>query len=392
MKSHCVREHGIFFRHKYHHVSGGPVSDQKRGQTVCSQCKISHNNRSRPKLCPCGHDLVQTKPKPQLSAFKLSGSIYSVRKNLHGICKRVIVDTNKKVCFSEDCFEARAHFGESLGFNCEHLRACCNGDIQQSIVRNLKVSTLAKYIRDNEYLEQVKRYAANNKITVYELPEKQVALSVLNLPSHLCESGMIHVDIKQWKCPLRKCSSLSRSRFLVKSESFCIHLLVCKLILSENKSEIQEESRSTVTKLHQFSKNKTVINIVEKVINKLPSPLEPESEIVFLQNSCKVQKSVFESRNLSKYESQLCDTCGGGVVERKKCPGKSYLVTPGRIEEISIRTFVCKKCEIITYPDVIQEGLVLICDTLIVSWSYLLDGRNQIKNGSISSTIISNPR
>ena len=122
MKTHVVREHGISYRNKYQLISAaGPFTSLKRGQTKCSHCGTYHNNRSRPDYCACGHDLLRIKHKQQLSPFKLIGQIYSVRKNVHGLCKRVIVDYGKKLCFNEECRESRVHYSDTAKFNCVHL-------------------------------------------------------------------------------------------------------------------------------------------------------------------------------------------------------------------------------------------------------------------------------
>ena len=96
IKTHVVLEHGIAFRNRFKFVNSG--NSKKRGQTVCSHCQRSHNNRARSNQCTCGHDLLKVKNVPQLSVYKLYGNIFSVRKNIHGICKRVIVDLENKVC------------------------------------------------------------------------------------------------------------------------------------------------------------------------------------------------------------------------------------------------------------------------------------------------------
>ena len=95
-----------------------------RGQTYCGNCGNGYNNRSRPKRCCCGQVLKKAAASNVLNAFALENSIYSVREHRAGIGKRVIVDTNKKVCYGGDCLDVRAHYDEQNKFNCLHVKAC----------------------------------------------------------------------------------------------------------------------------------------------------------------------------------------------------------------------------------------------------------------------------
>ena len=376
IKTHVVLEHGIAFRNRFKFVNSG--NSKKRGQTVCSHCQRSHNNRARSNQCTCGHDLLKVKNVPQLSVYKLYGNIFSVRKNIHGICKRVIVDLENKVCFSVECFEARSNFANLSNFMCVHLKAC-NGEIKQSTARNIKICTISKYISDENTLKELDKYAVQKKLTVYEMADNQVALSVLKSPSHQCISGLIHIDLEKLKCPIQKCHVGSKSHSLVKAQPMCIHILICKLIFTQNMVNTQDQPKEI---LPQFDKQRSVKYFVEELMNVVPSPLEPDKEKNFLQNSYQVQMEVLKTKTLSKYECKFCNKCGGQNIVRNKRPDNCFLVTPGFIIEIKIKTFVCKKCNIVYYPKVIQEGLVPISDKLIVSWSYLVDGRNQLQNGT----------
>ena len=378
IKNHVVKEHGIAYRNKFKFVKSGNISPKQRGQTLCSHCGISHNNRGRQNYCNCGHNLIKVQKIPHLSVYKLYGKIYSVRKNLHGICKRVIVDLEHKVCYSEECYDSRSAFTDPLQFICVHLTACY-GEINQSERRYIKVATISKYVHDERTQLELKKYSTLNKLTVYEMADNQVALSVLKSPSHQCLSGLIHIDLNRMKCPIQKCASLSKSHHLVKADQMCIHILLCKLIFTQNKENVQEQPRENIP---QFDKQKTVLNFIEELMNSVPSPLEPEKEQNFLQKSYKVQMELLNTKDLSKYDCKFCNYCGAQNVGRNKRPGNCFLVTPGFIIEITIRTLLCKKCNIVYYPQVIQEGLVPISDKLIVSWSYIVDGRNQLQNGT----------
>jgi len=42
-------------------------------------------------------------------------------------------------------------------------------------------------------------------------------------------------------------------------------------------------------------------------------------------------------------------------------------------------TYLCKTCNIILYP---EEGFVPVCENILVSWSFIVEGRNQVKNGT----------
>ena len=217
---------------------------------------------------------------------------------------------------------------------------------------------------------------------MYCLPDNNPVLSSLKPNSHDCRSGFIHIDLKHIKCPLRKCNQHSKSHCLVKSESNCIHTLLCKLIRGEGDLQKNGTEKSQESVLHHFSKQKTSQHLIEQIICCIPSPLEMEKEKIFLQNSYDFQVSVFQSRDISKCDNKLCDKCFTKTTMRYKKPGNSYLATPGFLIEIPIHTFVCKQCELLLYPDVIKYGLIPISDSLIVSWSYLIDGRNQIKSGA----------
>jgi len=300
MKTHVIREHGAVFQNRYCVVNQLPVGSKKRGQTVCSFCSAEHNNHSRPNICSCGHSLVKVKTPPQLSAVRLFGEIFSVRKHLHGLAKRVIVDCSSQKCFNEDCLESRLHFKNATKFKCVHLDAC-GRNCENAIVKHVKLTTISKYI--SGIVAELQCFAVDGKLIVYFLPDNNVALSCLKPNSHDCRSGFIHIDLKNIKCPLRKCKQNTKSHCLVKSESNCIHTLLCKLIRGEGdpQKNLAEKSRETVS--HHFSKQKTAQHLTEKIICCIPSPLEMEKENLFLQNSLDFQVSVFKSRDISSCDS-----------------------------------------------------------------------------------------
>ena len=383
MQRHVVEEHGVSFANKYREVliPNPPMGINKRGQTKCKQCYTVYNNRSRPlsMVCKCGHSLVE-KPKPALSAFHLTGPYYSVRKHKAGLHKRVIVNKEQRICYAENCLQSRAHYSAVLKFDCEHLSACV--DKISPIVVKLDISEVSKYIKSEVHLEELNKEAdKNNKLCVYQLPEDNIfILNVFQPTSHECPSGYIHISMNKPKCPLRRCSTKPHYHYHVKTEFMCLHVLLCKLIANELQVPIKVAVTSVTTR-PQFSQIKTTENIISKIQANIPSPLQVESENIFLQKSLGTQNEVFNSRDLSKYEVVCCETCKAANILRKKKMGNSFIVTPAYMFEISINTYICKNCEVLYLPNMFSCGFVPVSDNLIVSWSYIIDSRNQIKNG-----------
>ena len=285
------------------------------------------------------------------------------------------------MCYSQECLNIRSHYSDPTKFKCEHLQAC-KESFQQATLVEIELTNITKYVRSELLLCELKEKENNGKFSVHVLPDKNVVLSLLQKRSHQCPSGLIHIDLAKFKCPVKKCDNLPKGHYLVKSKQMCIHVLICKLIISENE-RIQVKQTQVGTPSHQFCKKKTVENVIDKIINSVPSPLDREAETEFLQESFKIQRSLFESKSLKNFERRFCDKCETPNILRNKRPGNlSYLVTPGYMIEIVINTFVCKKCEILNYPDMIKAGFVPISDSLIVSWSYIVNGRSQVQNGS----------
>ena len=110
MKVHVVREHGVTHATKYRLSASsdffGTSHAAKRGQTTCSHCGLVHNNRARPNQCNCGQSLAKITTPTQLNAFKLMDQKFSVRKNVAGLNKRVIVDVENNICYSEVLFKS----------------------------------------------------------------------------------------------------------------------------------------------------------------------------------------------------------------------------------------------------------------------------------------------
>ena len=383
IKNHCVREHGIVYRNKYtlnQCTQDTTECPKRRGQTKCTHCGIYHNNNGRPDNCKCGQKLTKvSETKPNLSAHKLTGDIFSVRKNVAGIAKRVIVDMNNKICYSLECLEARVHYNIQEDFMCAHLRACRVGYKHAMIVK-IELSQIVKYIQNEDVISELKKVQVDGKISVFLLSDNIAALSVLADKSHNCPSGMVHINMTILKCPLQKCANLPRAHHLVKADSLCIHTLLLKLVNSDNDLSSPKKIKRTES-TEQFSKTKTVEKIVNKIIENIPSSIEAESEKIFLQNSLNIQQELRISKDASKYESIFCDKCHSRNIVRNR-PGNGLLVTPGHFCEIKFNTFVCKKCNVVNYPDMTHHGIVPICDTLLVSWSFIVMGRDFMQNGS----------
>ena len=226
MELHILREHGRSFKGQFRVEvlkpnNVAPESSKvakRRGQTQCAQCDKCYNNRSRPLFCNCGESLVNVKEKPILNAYKLSDSTFSVRKHIAGLSKRVIVNVTSRKCYSDECLETRAHYALVAQFNCVHLCAC-SAQKGQATVLKLELSKLSKFVQSKEQLERLKQEAdKEEKISVFMLPDKNMALSSFRSSSHECISGFIHIDLRHLKCPLRKCSSQPRYHYHVKTQ------------------------------------------------------------------------------------------------------------------------------------------------------------------------------
>jgi len=131
----------------------------------------------------------------------------------------------------------------------------------------------------------------------------------------------------------------------------------------------------------QFSKIKTTENVIDQIISSVPSPLKSESEKLYLQKSLAIQQELLNSQSLTKYDETSCKQCNSKIILRNRKSESGFIVTPGFIMEVQINTFVCKTCDIVVYPNLYDLGFVPISEKLIVSWSYMIDARNQVSNG-----------
>ena len=94
MENHCKSEHGVGCKFTVTEDEAEVKTKlKKRGQTVCSNCGESYNNRSRTEKCKCGHNLCFGKQNKNTFLNPVPiGELFSVRKNKSGINKRVIVN------------------------------------------------------------------------------------------------------------------------------------------------------------------------------------------------------------------------------------------------------------------------------------------------------------
>ena len=390
MENHAVREHGISSKRNYKEVKTKPpiqrdIFVKKRGQTSCFQCGKSYNNRSKPLTCICGINLNSCKGEEKIISFLLKDDIFSVRKNVKGINKRVIVNRASNTCFSVDCLEARAHFDNIMRFQCAHLKACSEvTKIKKAEEVKIDLEEIKKYIKCDKTLSEIRRVLdVNNRITLYLLPDGNLVMPVLNHASYECHSGLIHLDINCLKCPIKKCSMKPRYHYHVKTNLMCIHVFLSKLVKNKsNPSSILKVVRSLPSLSPQFSKTKTVTVILKKVKQHVPSALHIELEKEFLQRSFVLQQNLLTCPDLSSFEAKICEFCGKVSTLRKRKNHTGLLVTPGFMVEAQINTYVCKTCNIILYPDMFKEGFVPVCENLLVTWSYIVEGRNQVKNGT----------
>ena len=390
MENHTVCEHGVNNKRKYKEVNI-QISKKfkvvkKRGQTSCSMCGKSFNNRSKPVVCICGNLLKKScQSDSKISTFQLNGEVYSVRKYRKGISKRVVVNLASNICFSEDCLEARAHFDDFQKFNCAHLKACSDlGNIEKADKLKISINKVLRYVQCEKIKREVKKVTdSENMLTVFHLPDGNIVVPVFKSISHECRSGLIHIDINKLKCPVKRCSRKPRNHYLVKTRLMCIHVLLCKLIMNENSLPSSSEGVGTPPTLTpQFSKHKTVCNVLNHIREHVPSALQITQEEEFLQKSFDCQQRILKYRDLASFEAKICEICDTASTLRKKKCQRCFLVTPGYMIEVQINTYLCKTCNIILYPVMYKEGFVPIAENLIVSWSYMVEARNQVKNGT----------
>ena len=261
-----------------------------------------------------------------------------------------------------------------------HLIACKDCGCAEIVKINL--SKVIRFVKSNEVISELQKHANGGEISIFVMPDNIAALPVLQQLSHKCASGFIHISLLAPKCPLKKCSNKTGSHHLVKADMLCIHTMLCKLVNCEHNLKETIQGKQNGASGVQFSKKKTAVRIVDKIINNIPSLLEPERENEYLQNSYKVQLDLLNSKDLGVYDSEFCDNCQSQTSKRNRNPENCFLVTPGYMILVKINTFVCKKCEVVNFPDLSMHGFVPISDSLIVSWSLIIDGRNQIKIGT----------
>ena len=390
MEKHTVREHGVnrlrFYKKEDSvcNIEKGQIKSKKRGQSKCSRCGASYNNRVKPLNCICGNSMKTPEKNYELDALKLTGDYFSVRSHARGICKRVIVYRSENICYATECMDARAHFNNKDNFQCDHLKACSKArKINSANLVKISVEKIVEYIKCDKILNELNKISDEHKnITVYQIQESMLVLPVLADFSHECPSGLIHLDLKRLKCPIKKCSSKPRYHYLVKTELMCIHVFLCMMVKNEGLTNCTPETKSASSTKHQFSKAKTVSTIVKNVVQNVPSVLHREKEERFLQQSFAIQQELLLSADISKFESKKCSECNTPNVLRKKKYPRSFLVTPGYLIEVEMNIYRCKKCSQLQYPNMYKEGFVPVSENLIVSWSYMVEARNQIKNGS----------
>ena len=387
IEGHMVSEHGIHCRKKYltnidvTSVSGSLV--KKRGQTVCNHCGVSYNNRIKPDFCVCGRSLdLSRTASSSLNVFQLTDQTFSVRKFKRGINKRVIVNVFENICYSEDCMITRAHYSDISKFMCMHLEACADQSRRvQATKAKISLEQVSRYVKCERTLSVLKRESVGTQeITVFKLPDRLVVLPYLSPISHACQSGYVHIDTATMKCPISKCSLKPRLHYLVKTKLMCIHVLLCKIVNNEQTEGNCEKLRSCSK---QFSKMKTVEFIIESIMTCIPSVLHENEEKLFLQRSFVVQQNLLQSMDISRYEVVICSKCTShNCLRKKKVPGGGFIVTPDYMIEVSINTYLCKTCDTIFYPNMFKDGFVPVCENLMVSWSYMVEARNHVKNGS----------
>jgi hypothetical protein len=161
MEVHVLNEHGP--NCKYIEIPNTsavemPKSPFKRGQTKCSNCDAFYNNRSRPETCFCGHNLLQKIEKPVLNPVQLTKQLFSVRQHINGINKRVLVNTESRLCYSVNCLVNRSHFVDLTKFTCKHLEACTDkNSYEVATLKELEVSTVERFIQCELTMEELRK-------------------------------------------------------------------------------------------------------------------------------------------------------------------------------------------------------------------------------------------
>ena len=283
MEKHIVQEHGAVCKGTYSEIAfhEDDVEEKvgKRGQTRCSQCGTFYNNRKRPDMCTCGSMLrIRANRNTKLNAFQLTDKLFSVRRHEKGAGARVIVQFDNKMCYMQECLDVRATYVNVANFSCVHLDACSDPRLVQP-ARDITIDLkrLTHMIKCGKTISELRKEAGlRDKVTVYQLPNNNIAVPLLNLASHECKSGFIHIDTTRLKCPLNKCSRKPKYHHLVKAGSLCIHTILCKLARNEDVAPPFKSIINLPPSKPQFSKSKTVTYILEQIVQNIPSFLLTE--------------------------------------------------------------------------------------------------------------------
>ena len=147
------------------------------------------------------------------------------------------------MCYSQECLNIRSHYSDPTKFKCEHLQAC-KESFQQATLVEIELTNITKYVRSELLLCELKEKENNGKFSVHVLPDKNVVLSLLQKRSHQCPSGLIHIDLAKFKCPVKKCDNLPKGHYLVKSKQMCIHVLICKYRVRQRGCSLTHSART----------------------------------------------------------------------------------------------------------------------------------------------------
>lgn len=181
-------------------------------------------------------------------------------------------------------------------------------------------------------------------------------------------------------CPLEECKCRMKRKvhsLVKKVKPLCIHT-----ILAIQASEyVKPDSKVR----HNIDFEKTVKKVMIKIRSKFPVNFRMCEEGSFaIASKCYVDSlmlSINMEETLAAAAPKFCEDCNQELKIWKFKEPNSYCVTLGKMKETHIPVLYCSKCMCAYYPELYENGLVFLHNSLMVSFDLLLDMINALRLG-----------
>lgn len=271
---------------------------------------------------------------------------------------------------------------------CEHLQQAeeakaNNVKADEFQVKNTKLDSLNL---DECDLRKLKAASKDGCVTTFILPGSNLAVPSLVERSH--DNPLEFLHLKNLKCPLQKCKEKkSKLHTLMKKDGpICLHSLLGHCTQSSEPESVMGSKPDKAKPIPKVDRDLTVRYVHDQIKEHFPTMTSKGVSQFLVKNSLYIKSLVLKQNISEEINSQvpsMCKFCENSkLVTWPYGAKKSYFLSMGHFQELSLKIKTCKLCKMAYYPELYSEGLLPVHNKFILSFDIIMDFYNLLVTGS----------